>query len=254
MSTEDHQSSDSRLEDWLSTLRRRMGEDEQYGVEQFFADVPEASVQAVNAVELIYESHCLQRLRGMEEPTELIEARFPKWKSKLEVVFAADRVLSQVPEPIEFPEPGERYKDFELHRELGRGAKGRVFLATQPSLSDRPVVLKIAPSFGDEHLSLARLQHSAIVPLLFCQDDSERGIRTLCMPYLGGCTLDQAMKSMAGKEIRKRSGKDFVDAIRQNKPSVTESMVDRPAMRFLATANYEQAVCWIVGCLAEGLH
>ncbi len=55
-------------------------------------------------------------------------------------------------------------------RELGRGALGRVFLATQPSLSDRLLAVKITARRGEEHLSLARLQHTNIVPLYLVQD------------------------------------------------------------------------------------
>ena len=43
-----------------------------------------------------------------------------------------------------------------LLAELGRGGQGCVFLANQISLGDRPVVLKLTPCDGQEHLSLAR--------------------------------------------------------------------------------------------------
>src|SRR5256885_1132261 len=56
-----------------------------------------------------------------------------------------------------FPEVGETLGEFRLAAELGRGAVGRVFLAAQPYLGERPVVVKLTPRKGQEHLTLARL-------------------------------------------------------------------------------------------------
>src|SRR5947209_2427798 len=88
-----------------------------------------------------------------------------------------------------FPAVGEALGDLLLLAELGRGVEGRVYLARQSTLSDRPLVLKLTPDHGQEHLSLARLQHTHIVPLYWAQELPERGLRMLCMPYLGGSTL-----------------------------------------------------------------
>ena len=47
-------------------------------------------------------------------------------------------------------------------------------------------MVKITPRSGDEHLSLARLQHTHVVPLYAVQDFPEVNLRPLCMPFLGG--------------------------------------------------------------------
>src|SRR5947209_1802701 len=80
----------------------------------------------------------------------------------LAVVLDCHRLLRNVDEPPKFPSAGQRLGEFRLLRELGRGGQGRVFLATQPSLSDRPLVVKLTAPTGQEHLSLARLQHTNI--------------------------------------------------------------------------------------------
>ena len=67
--------------------------------------------------------------------------------------------MESAPARVVFPRVGEVLAGFRLLAELGRGAAGRVFLAAQPSLGDRPVVLKVTPRGREEHLSLARLQH-----------------------------------------------------------------------------------------------
>src|SRR5262245_50041786 len=87
-------------------------------------------------------------------------------------------------EPL-FPACGETFADCQLLVELGSAPQSRVFLATQPLLANRPVVLKLTPCDGQEHLALARLLHAHIVPLHFVQDFPARNLRMMCMPYLG---------------------------------------------------------------------
>src|SRR5438445_57314 len=80
--------------------------------------------------------------------------------------------------------------------ELGRGIRGRVFLAVQSSLGDRPVVLKVTRRSGGEHLSMARLQHPHVMPLYAVHDFPGLDLRALCMPYLGGATLARVFEMM----------------------------------------------------------
>ena len=51
------------------------------------------------------------------------------------------------------PKAGQRFLHFDLVRELGRGAFGRVFLARQADLADRPVALKVTA--GDRRRAAA---------------------------------------------------------------------------------------------------
>src|SRR5438874_951974 len=74
------------------------------------------------------------------------------------------------------PQTGERFADFELLRQLGQGAFGRVFLARQVSL-DRMVALKVSANVGHEARTLARLEHAHIVQVFSEQIDAERGLR-----------------------------------------------------------------------------
>ena len=250
--------SDAELGRWLSDFRTLFERAKPFRVEEFFLRHPESTSNSYAAVELIYEEFCLLRETGCAESPERFLLRFPEWRSQLEVVFNCDQVMTMPSDTIVFPKPGEVFGDFRLQEELGRGINGRVYLATQPSLSDRPVVVKLSELHGDEHRSLARLQHSSIVPLLFAQEEIPRSIRTLCMPYFGGCTLAKAMRFIHEKNVHARTGKDFVNAIEQHDhaPEVRpgEKQIESPALRFLGSASYEQAVCWIIACLADGLH
>ena len=109
-------------------------------------------------------------------PLEQVLSRFPQWRPQLEVLFDCQRLLGPRRAAPQFPAAGESLGDFLLLAELGRGAQGPVFLASQLSLGDRPVVLKLTPCDAHEHLWLARLQHTHIVPLYSVQDHPARGL------------------------------------------------------------------------------
>ena len=62
-------------------------------------------------------------------------------------------------------EPGSEFAGFRLIRELGRAHSGRVYLARQGDLADRPVALKVSADLFDEPQALAQLQHTHVVPI-----------------------------------------------------------------------------------------
>jgi serine/threonine protein kinase/tetratricopeptide (TPR) repeat protein len=154
----------------------------------------------------------------------------------------------------DFPAVGDHLAGFRLLAELGRGALGRVFLASQPDLSDRPVVLKVTPLRGAEHRSLARLQHTHIVPLLSVHDLAERGLRILCLSYLGGTTLERIWEELADRPPRRRQGRDLLTALDRAAGPASSLPAVAPARGFLAASSYERALCWIAYCLAQALH
>lgn len=239
-----------RTDDWARAATRK----EFLSVEHFLQEHPEACDNPELAVRLIYEDFCQRQEAGIEvDPRELLQ-RFPQWRSQLEVVFECHELLHEKPRPPRFPAAGDRLGDFLMLDELGRGSNGRVFLATQPSLSDRPVVVKLTPRTGGEHLSLARLQHSSIVPLYLVQDHEDHHLRLLCMPFVGGISLDRILKQLAGVPVGQRSGRDFAEALQAAQESAAVVLpFEGPALQFLARATYSQAVCWIGACLADAL-
>src|SRR5262249_58063506 len=111
--------------------------------------------------------------------------------------------------PAELPEVGQTLGPFLLRAELGRGASGRTYLASEPTLADRPVVLKVLSDDQEEHLSLARLQHTNIIPLFSEHSFPERGLRALCLPYLGGATLSPVLDAPAPIPPAPRPGPDL---------------------------------------------
>jgi eukaryotic-like serine/threonine-protein kinase len=211
--------------------------------------VPEA------VLELISEEICLRQEHGEELLAEDFQRRFPRWGPQVRALLECHRVLGAGTGLAWFPEPGATLGEFELLVELGRGSQARAFLARQPALAGRLVVLKLGPPCGQEHLSLARLQHTHIVPLHSVHQFSQEGLRGLCQPYFGGAPLSVLLEKMCDCPPRKRTGRDLLDALRAAQRETPEALpIDGPVCRMLARASYPQAVCWLGACLADALH
>jgi serine/threonine protein kinase/Flp pilus assembly protein TadD len=223
-------------------------------VEDFLARYPDLADEPEAAVRLIYEEVCLRQELGEEITTAEVLRRFPQWRPRLQMLFDCYRLMQGGAAVPSFPQAGEVFGEFRLLTELDRGGRGRVFLAAQSSLGDRPLVLKITPRDGHEQLALAQLQHTHIVPLYFVQEFPTRNLRVLCMPYLGGRTLLRLLQALATQPPHHRTGQHLIDALDQA-PLTTEAALptQRPARKFLARASYVEAVCWIGACLADAL-
>jgi len=235
MAVEWEQGKHTRAEDWL-------------------ARYPLLAAESRAAVQIVYEEVCLREEHGETVSSTEIYTRFPQWKDALRRLFDCHYLVHSDEGPTRFPEVGERIGELHLLRQLGQGAAGRVFLATQPSLSDRPLVVKITTRSGDEHLSLARLQHTHIAPLYSVQDFPGRRLRAICMPYLGGASWAWILQSLKDRSAGPRTGRRIVELLEQaDRGKPVEWNRSGPAVHFLSRASYVQAVCWIGACLAEAL-
>ncbi|MFL5245976.1 MAG: protein kinase domain-containing protein [Gemmataceae bacterium] len=221
--------------------------------EEFLDRYPELKSQPETAVRVIYEEFCLRQDHGKEIPPSEILGRFPQWREQLEVLLECDFLIKPSLEEPQIPSEGDSWLDFKLVSTLGRGAQGAVFLAVQPALEDRPVVLKITPCDGREHLSLARLQHTNIVPLYAAHDEESRNLRTLCMPYFGGASLADVLKEMRAIPVGCRTGQSILTALDHIQASLPIRITGRGPRQTLAQASYVQAVCLMGAGLAEGL-
>src|SRR5262249_62127123 len=166
---------------------------------------------------------------------------FPQWSAQLEI-FLGCQERREVGAPPLSPAVGESVGDFHLLAKVGQGGHGCVFLARQTSLADRPVVLKFTPLLGHEHLSLARLQHTHIMPLFSVLEYPERNLRSLCMPYFGGTTLAQLLKTLATQPLAPPTGQDLLRALDEAQAAAGVDLPSRdPARQILARASYVQA-------------
>jgi serine/threonine protein kinase/Tfp pilus assembly protein PilF len=222
--------------------------------EDFLAQHPGLSDDPTAVADLIYEEVCLREQYGESISTAALLRRFPQWRAQLAALLDCQRLFEPSPPP-QFPSAGERFGEFQLLAELGRGGGGVVFLATQPALAERPVVLKLTRRTGSEHLRLARLQHTHIVPLYAAHDDPDRGLRSLCMPYFGGTSLSRLLAALEQRPPGQRSGKDLLDALDQFQNALPLAVPAHSSSRdFLQRASYVRAICFLGRCLASALH
>jgi serine/threonine protein kinase/Flp pilus assembly protein TadD len=226
---------------------------ESVSAEAILAENP--GIDEEDAIRLIYEELCLRRESGEDVPTTEFVARFPRWKDELEVLIGCDRLLRPLTRIATLPEVGDELGPFRLLAELGRGASGKTYLAVDPVLANRLVVLKVLSDDQEEHLSLARLQHTHIIPLFSEHTFSDRGLRALCMPYLGGTSLARILDALAPIPLADRRGRHILEVLDQVEAGRPEPMhPDGPYRRYLGDdPSYIEAVCWIGACLADAL-
>lgn len=205
--------------------------------DEYLARIPDLVLHPDLALELVAEELTLRDEYRVPTTSAELAARFPRWRAQVAALLDCQGMLA----PPTFPEPGDWLGDFHLGPELGRGVHGRVYLATQPALAGRPVVLKVGPDSGDEHLSLARLQHTHVVPLYSVHEFPDRRLRALCMPDFGGATLAEVL-------ARLPAGGGLLGAVRR-----LADVPAGPAWGFLGRAAPADAACWIGACLADGM-
>lgn len=179
-----------------------------------------------------------------------------------------------------FPQIGDEFYGFELVEELGRGSFGRVYLAREHKLADRPVVLKITLKPNSEQFRLARLQHTNIVPI---QNAYRRGpYHIVQMPYFGRQTLSDVIdhvrketgfpnvggevfstvaKATTQRVTRLTPPKDDSGVIQHDQATPTQvaagessdTVAARPLRDLLSGMPYPDAVLTIIRRLADGL-
>ncbi len=161
------------------------------------------------------------------------------------------------------------FADFVPQLELGRGAAGRVYLASQGELAKRLVALKITNEPNFEPLQLAQLQHSNIVPIysVHRHDDWQ----AVVMPFMGHFTLGDFVKLSSGSNDRSRRGRELLSTVAERTQETIRSQIPttpndtHPAatpvrdafnwaeLRFVPDLNYVQTCVWLVSHVAAGL-
>src|SRR5262249_29226723 len=115
------------------------------------------------------------------------------------------------------PEVGSEFLGFRLLRELGRGAFGRVFLAQQGELANRPVALKVAANQFGESQTLAQLQHTNVVPIYSVHRTGP--LQAVCMPYSGSTALEAVHREVRHLPSLPETGKVLVSTIHHRRDS-----------------------------------
>lgn len=178
---------------------------------------------------------------------------------------------------VALPEVGTEFVGFRLVKEMGRGAFARVFLAIHGELADRPVILKVSPSYDDESGTLAQLQHTNVVPIYSVH--RAEPLQAVCMPFFGLTTLAHILKDIKGQNAIPESGKSLVSTLVARNSTARIKNIVKPAedldeaspkashetqarpgangstaiLDKLQTLSYVDAVLWMGARLADGL-
>jgi len=227
-----------------------------------YADLGEDTVVA-----LIYEEFCLREEdRENPDPADYL-SRFAQVAGPLGRVLGIHELVGSgttetvLPlssanggasgSALAFPETGQTIAGFFLVEELGRGAFARVFLARERQLADRPVALKAARRGSHEPQTLARLQHTHIVPVHSHRIDAATGLHLLCMPYFGRITL---ARILADPEVQNAAtGAALVEALDRLEPAGVLPAGRSAGRAALERRSYAQAIAWWGARLAEAL-
>ncbi len=204
-----------------------------------------------------YDEYC--RLLADETPPDLDSfcRRWPAWQHSvrraLELVHLIDDVRRAREEPP-WPRPGDSFLRLELRRELGRGAFARVFLAEEPDLGGRPVVVKVSPHGGAEAHTLGRLGHRNVVPVYGVGRDAATGLTAVIMPYLGAATLGDVLDLVAASAAPPRRADVVLRAARAAAvPGVAVTAEHDEPDAPLRHGSYVEGVLHLGAQLAEAL-
>lgn len=247
-------------------LEWKWGQGEQNYLAKIICDFPEVLSSSTILKSLLFEDRRLHRIYGITLRREYYANILGEQLSELETASFKEAFTDDEPlrsqrrpqlaqsdtarsiEPMTSPtssvrngnanrafEPNEELGDFRLLQLLGHGAFSRVYLATQKSLANRVVVLKVTSLPMGESQKLAKMQHSNIVPLYSTQN--VEGFFILCMPFLGSLTLRDAIlfakkKSSHNSPNSVISGVDLVQAIEADQQRLQGS--NREVKQFLA--------------------
>lgn len=250
------------------SLRWEAGE--KVGADWYVRQFPDLGEDTI--VALIYEEFCLLEENGEAPAADDFLARYPTHAAPLQRVFGIHELVGAGstaampstsvsidaeagPSRASFPKAGESIAGFELVEELGRGSFARVFLARETQLADRLVALKLSLRGSREPRTLARLQHTHIVPVYSHHVDPDSGFHVLCMPYFGRVTLARVLTEIqrAEAEEEELSGRSLVEALDNLEPS--DGLLSGPSSgrAALAGRSFPSAVAWWGARLAEAL-
>ncbi len=222
-------------------------------------------------VALIYEEFCLLEEAGEAPGVDAFLARYSAFAEPLRRVLDIHNLVgtastSDLPgestslgplprdDRPKFPEAGDAVAGFQLVEELGRGSFARVFLARETQLGDRAVALKVSLRGSREPQTLARLQHTHIVPVHSHSVDPATGMHVLCMPYFGRVTLGRLLSEVAREGADSPpTGADLVAALDRLEPADGAASAPSPNRQELAARPFARALAWWGARLAEAL-
>jgi serine/threonine protein kinase len=181
--------------------------------------------------------------------------RFPAYRQSLSRLLEVHEYLDQCPQfavndATRWPAPGDEFLGFEIVEPLGRGGLARVFLARQPELGNRQVVIKVSRFASREANTLGKLSHPSIMPVFSVDHDNAGDWTVICMPLLGAATGVDLLDAAFG-ESADRNAALVHRVARETRPLAASSAVATEELAWNLT--YPQAIARLGLQLSEAL-
>jgi serine/threonine protein kinase len=144
---------------------------------------------------LALEAWCRRKSSGSPVSVDEFVAGFPDLRHSLENLIRVHDFIEANPDLIDrlvessWPVAGDDFCGFDLLEELGRGASSRVFLAREPALANRLMVVKVGASVDREASGRGALVHPSISPIYSTTTDTSTGLTALVMPFQSRITM-----------------------------------------------------------------
>jgi serine/threonine protein kinase len=220
----------------------------------FLSSHPELEREKSLALELIQNEYFLRTASGDTIRKSTFCDQFPAYRRSVAKILEVEDYFDQCPQfavprsEAAWPRPGRQFLGYDIVQPLGRGALARVYLAREPALGKRLVVIKVSRYGAGEAATLGRLSHENIVPVHSVQHEAETGWTAICMPLLGTATgVDLLDASAAAREAD-----DGSVVARVGHSARPLAFVAPPATRE-RRESYGDAIARVGWQLAEGL-
>lgn len=203
--------------DFASQLIRARKQDSAFDAEALLDEFPQLAAYDSAVLDVIFEDYARRFATGAPPDPQEYADRFPRYQSAvLEHIFTYGMLEHCYGDaPGEWPVAGETVLGCRLEEEIGRGAVSRVFLARQPALGDRRVVVKLCRFGANEAQLLGKLRHEQIVEIYSADTDAARKLNVLVMPCLGLATLRDVIDLCFSDAVAPRTAAEIARAVQE---------------------------------------
>jgi serine/threonine protein kinase len=205
-------------------------------------------------IDQAYSEYRDLRAAGVEVDPDAFCARFPAYETSLRKLVELHRRLEENPDLVtklsQLPVPGQHFFGFDLEEELGRGAFAHVFLAREPRVGSRRVVVKATLHADGEADTLGKFRHPNVAQIHSARHDEKTGFSIVCMPFLGGRTLLSVIERIAGQKIMPGRADALLAAAKDKRWPADSAAPPAPVFR---RGTYLDGVLYLGERLADAL-